>query len=151
LYWIASGTEKLMNVKLKKVWLAAELLGAAGLAKHYKKNTEDWFRIQFATIWLKSVGMARDLMLYQVGVSVCVMMLVVSVIVMEGALIYFIPMSPQARIVAVFVAGGVNFAIAAGLLKFILSSQRWLNKAAQYNSCLEETLKSENTCAGNVK
>jgi len=140
-----------MNVKLKKAWLMAELLGAVGLAKHYKKNTEDWFRIQYAMIWLKSVGMARDLMLYQVGVSVCIMMLVVSVIVMEGALIYFIPMSPKARISAIFIAGGVNFAIAAGFLKFFLSSQRWLRKAAQYNSCLKETLKSENNCAGSVK
>lgn len=131
-------------MKLKNAWFVAELLGAFGLVQRYKKNTEEWVRIQTATIWLKSIGFARDLVIYQVGVSACVLVLVISAVLMEVALIFCIPMSTQARATAIFAAGGIDFAVALSFLGYFLSSERWLRQAAKYNSCVAELVGKEN-------
>ena len=74
-------------MKLKKFWFVAELLGAFGLAQTYKKNTEEWVRLKTAMVWLKSIGFARELVIYQVGIAACILVLVISAILMEVTLI----------------------------------------------------------------
>lgn len=125
-------------MKLKNVWFVAELLGAFGLVQSYKKNTQEWVRIQTAMIWLKSIGFARDLVIYQVGVSACVLVLVVSGILMEIALIFCLPLSSQAKTTAVLIVSGIDFAVALSCLGYFLSSERWLKQAAKYNDCVSE-------------
>ena len=131
-------------MKLKNVWFVAELLGALGLAQRYKKNTEEWVRLQTAMAWLKSIGFARDLVIYQVGVSACVLVLVVSGILMEVALIFCLSLSAQAKITAVFVVSGIDFAVALSCLGYFLSSERWLKQAAKYNDCVSELISKKN-------
>ncbi len=130
-------------MKLKNAWFVAEILGALGVVQRYKKNTAEWMRIQTATAWLKGIGFARDLVIYQVGISACVLLLVVSAILMEVAVIFCIPMSMQARATAVLVVSAIDFAVALSFLGFFLSSERWLKQAAKYNTCVSELLKNK--------
>lgn len=130
-------------MKLKNFWLIAEILGVLGLAQRYKKNTEEWVSIQTARMWLKSVSFTRDLAIYQVGISACAMVLVLSAILMEVALVFCIPTSLKIKMIVIFAVGGADFAVALCFLGHFLSSERWLKKAAQYNTCLAALLRSE--------
>ncbi len=132
-------------MKLKNAWFIAELLGAFGVVQKYKKNTAEWVRIQTAMVWLKSIAFARDLVIYQVGISACVLVLVISAVLMEVAFIFCLPMSLQSKITAVFVVSGIDFAAALSFLGYFLSSERWLKQAASYNACVSEMIQKTNS------
>lgn len=125
-------------MKLRYAWLAAEMLGAFNLMGQYKKNTHDWIRIRTATVWLKAIGTARLLVIYQIGIIACVLVLVFSAILMEAALIFCISMSVESKVTTLLIVAALNFAAALGLIGYFLSSERWLEQAAKYNECVAE-------------
>lgn len=131
-------------MKLRQAWFIAQFFGVLGIVKNSKKNTTEWMRIQTAKAWLRGVGLTRELVIYQTGIFACVMILILSVTVMEIALLFLIPMSSGLKAIAALVIGGIDFGVALGFLGHFLSAGRWLKKAAQYNTYLAEVLKSGN-------
>ena len=125
-------------MKLTRGLTAAGLLGAVSLAQQLKKNAGELVRVQTATLYLKSVEILRDLFLYQIGILVCVVVLVFGIILIQGAVAFFIPLSAKARLVTVLTMGFLDSSIALGVLAYFASSRRWLKQAAKYNECLEE-------------
>lgn len=111
---------------------------AAGILRQCQKNAGELVRIQAARIYLKGVDIVRDLFLYQLGVLVAAVFLTFGVILIEGAVIFFLPFEPNMRGIAAFLIGG--FDVLAGLffLSYFASSKRWLRQAAKYNAFIED-------------
>ena len=110
-------------MKINPSWAAVGSLAAAGLIQQSKKNAGEWIRIQTAIVYLKTVEILRDLFLYQLGVLICVMFLVFGVILIEGGLVFFLPLQPGERAGLTVILGAVDFLTALGFLFiFVLRS-----------------------------
>lgn len=131
-------------MKLRQAWVIAELLGAFKLFGQYKRNSAEWVSIQSAMILLKSVNVARDLVIYQIGIMACVVALVFSGIVMEIAVILCTNMSLQSKFIAIFITASINFALTLGCLSYFLASGRWLAHAAKYNTRVADVARKAN-------
>ena len=125
-------------MKFRPSWAVVGMLAATGLIRQSKKNAGEWIRIQTAIVYLKGVEIIRDLFLYQLGVLICVMFLVFGVILIEGGMVFFLPLEPGKRTALILLLGGFNFLGALGFLIYFCSSQRWLRQAQKYHAFLDE-------------
>ncbi len=130
-------------MKADRKWAAAGLLAVAGLLGKCKQNAFEIAQIYGVTTYLKGVQMVRGFFLYQIGILACVMLLVFGVILMEGAVIFYIPVETSARILLVFVLGGINFLTGAICLGYAASSKRWLRQASKYNAWVAASMEEE--------
>ena len=125
-------------MKFRTSWAALGMLAATGLIRQGRKNAGEWIRIQTAIAYLKGVEILRDLFLYQLGILICVMFLVFGVILIEGGIIFFLSVLPEARVGLTLLLGAVDFLGAAGFLVYFCSSTRWLRQAQKYHAFLDE-------------
>jgi len=127
-------------MKTNRKWMAAGLLTAIQLFGTCKKNTLEIAQIYGATAYLKGVRMLRDFFLYQIGILACVMLLVMGGILMEVAVIFYLPVAMSTRAILVFVLGGMNVLLGGLFLASFASSERWLRKAANYNAFIKSSM-----------
>lgn len=138
-------------MKLNRHWAAAGLQGAASLVRLCKKNAGELFRVQTAMVYLKGVEIFRELFLYQIGILVCVMFLVFGIILIQGAVIFFISWEAKIRMAAMVIMGGLDFSVALAFLVYLGSSKRWLRQASKYNECVEELIERDSPFFRNGK
>ncbi len=130
-------------MKANRKWAAVGLLAAVQLIGRCKKNALEIVQIYGATTYLKGVRMARDFFLYQIGILVCVMLLVFGGILMEAAILFYIPVETSTRIILAFVLGGIDFLTGAIFLGYFVSSERWLRQASKYNTWVAASMGGE--------
>lgn len=129
-----------MPMKVNREWAAAGLLAVVQLIGKCKDNALEIAQIHGAIAYLKGVHMVRDFFLYQIGVLACVMFLVFGLILMEAAVIFYIPVGTSTRLILAFVLGGVHFLTGVIILGYFASSKRWLRQAAKYNAWIEASM-----------
>ena len=127
-------------MKTGRGWPSVGMLAAVQLIGKCRKNALETAQIYGAAAYLKGVHMARDFFLYQIVILVCVMLLVFGIILMEGSIIFFLPVQSVSRGVLTFVIGGINVLIGGLFLASFASSDRWLRQAAKYNTWVASTL-----------
>ena len=125
-------------MKFRPSWAAVGMLAATGLIQQSKKNAGEWIRIQTAIVYLKGVEIIRDLFLYQLGILICVTFLVFGVILIEGGIVFFLPLESGKRAVLTLLLGGFDFLGALSFLIYFCSSRRWLRQAQKYHAFLDE-------------
>ena len=130
-------------MKINRAWMAAGLTGAAHLARQCKKNAFELIQLQAAMVYLKGIEMVRDLLLYQIGILICVIFLIFGVILMEAGLVFYFPMEFKTRVTVLFGVGAFDCLTALALLGYFASSGHWLKQAARYNECLEGLLEED--------
>ena len=130
-------------MKANNSWASVGLFAALQLIGKCKKNAFEIAQIYGATAYLKGVQMARDLFLYQVGILACVLLSVVGVLLMEAAVIFYIPVGTSTRVILAFALGGINFLTGAILLGYFSSSERWLRQASKYNTWVKAMMDEE--------
>ena len=130
-------------MKVNSSWASVGLFAAIQLIGKCKKNAFEIAQIYGATAYLKGVQMARDLFLYQIGILACVLLSVVGVILMEAAVIFYIPVETSTRVILAFALGGINFLTGAIFLGYFSSSERWLRQASKYNSWVKAAMDEE--------
>ena len=118
-------------------------LAALRLIEKCKKGAFEIAQIYGATAYLKGVHIARDFFLYQTGVLACVMFLAFGIILMEVAVIFFIPMDISRRCIVAFLLGAINVLTAAVFLRRYTSSGQWLHLASKYNAWIKTSLEEE--------
>jgi len=141
--------EKGRTMKLNPSWKTAGILAAAGLLNQCRKNAGEFIRIQTAIAYLRGVEILRDLFLYQLGILVCVVFLVFGVILIEGTLIFYLPLQTSVRVFAGLCLGVFDSLTALGFLVYFLSSARWLRQAEKYHDYLEEFMDQARDFSGN--
>lgn len=127
-------------MKIHRHWVTAALLGSAGLFRQCKKNAGELIRIQTAVVFLKGVDILRDLFLLQIALQVCVVFLVFGIILMQGGLIFYLPVAAQMRVLLALIFGAADSLGALSLLIYFGSSKRWLRQAAKYNESVEDLM-----------
>jgi hypothetical protein len=130
-------------MKENRMWAAVGWLAAVRLIGKCKKNALEIAQIYGATAYLKGVQVVRDFFIYQIGILACTMLLVLGAIIMEVAVVLYIPVENSTRVILAFVAGGINFLIGAILLRYFASSKRWLRQASKYNAWVKATMEEE--------
>ena len=130
-------------MKANNSWASVGLFAAMQLIGKCKKNAFEIAQIYGATAYLKGVQMARDLFLYQIGIFACVLLSVIGVLLMEAAVIFYIPVEISVRIILVFALGGINFLTGVIFLGYFSSSERWLRQASKYNAWVKATMDEE--------
>ena len=130
-------------MKLRPSWAAAGILAASGLIRQSRKNAGEWIRIQTAIVYLKGVEIVRDLFMYQLGVLICVTFLVFGIILIEGGMVFFLPLEAGQRAWLTLALGAADFFTAFGFLIYFCSSSRWLRQAQKYHTFLDEFMEEE--------
>lgn len=130
-------------MKANRGWEALGLLAAMQLLGRCKKNTFEIAQIYGATAYLKGVQMARVFFLYQTAIFACAMFLVLGVILMEIALVFYIPMGATVRSIFVFMLGGINFLSGFIFLRYFASSKQWLYQVSKYNDWIKSIMEKE--------
>lgn len=134
-------------MRTNRKWMAVGLLTAIQLFGTCKKNTLEIAQIYGATAYLKGVRMLRNFFLYQISILACVMLLVLGIVLMEVAVIFYLPLSVPTRAILAFVLGAMDV-LAGGLsLVYFASSERWLDQASKYNAQIKALI-SQTKCKG---
>jgi hypothetical protein len=136
-------------MKIRQSWVTAALWGATALFKQCRKNANELVKIQTAMVYLKGVEILRDLLFYQMGIQVCVVFLVFGVILMQGGVLFYFPLSPQARATTALLLGALDSLTAFSFLAYFSSSKRWLKQAARYNLEVEDIIEKNVHSDGN--
>ena len=131
-------------MKFRPGWTTVGMLATAGFIRQSKKNAGEWMKIQTAIVYLKGVEIIRDLFLYQLGILICVMFLVFGVILIEGGMVFFLPLEAVQRASLTLLLGSADFFGALFCLLYFCSSGRWLRQAQKYHMFLDEFMKGEN-------
>jgi hypothetical protein len=131
------------SMKSNRKWATVGWLAAMQLFGKVKKNAFDIAQIYGATAYLKGVLMVREFFLYQIGLLVCVLLLVFGGILMEVAAVFYIPAETSTRVLLCFTLGGVNFLIGVIVLGYFSSSKRWLRQASKYNALLKAVMEEK--------
>ncbi len=127
-------------MKVNGRWAASGLLAAAQIIGKCKQNAFEIAQIYGATAYLNGVSVVRDFCLYQIGILACVMLLVFGVILMEAAVIFYIPLATSTRAILVFVLGGIHLLAGGIFLAYLASSERWLRQASKYNTRVKTSM-----------
>ena len=130
-------------MKVDRKWISVGFLAAIQLMGRCKKNTLEIAKIYGATAYLKGVQMLRDFLLYQISILACVMLLVLGIILMEAAVVFFIPVQMSTRAIVAFVFGGINVLTGGLILASFASSERWLWQAAKYNAFIKASMEKD--------
>ncbi len=130
-------------MKVDRKWAAVGLFAAVRLLGKCKRNALDVAQIYGAIAYLKGVRMARDFFLHQIGVLVCVMFLVFGVILMEAAVLFYIPVGTSTRIILAFLLGGIHFLAGGIFLGYFASSKQWLRHASKYSGWVKASMEDE--------
>lgn len=125
-----------MKLKMNPRLAMTGMFAASSLFKILRHNAGEFLKIKTAIAYLKGVEVIRDLFLYQLGILICVMFLVFGVILIEGALVFFLPLQPGERATLAFIVGAVDSLGALACLAYFSSSGRWLRQAQKYSEFL---------------
>ncbi len=127
-------------MKVRRGWPAIGMQVAFELMGKCRQNALETAQIYGAAAYLKGVHIVRDFFLYQIAILGCVMMVVFGIILMEGSIVFFVPVQAVSRGILAFVIGAVDLLVAGLCLASFASSDRWLRQAAKYNTWVASTL-----------
>lgn len=119
-------------------------LAAARLFGTCKKNTLKTAQIYGASAYLKGISVIRDFFIYQIGILTCVMFLVFGLMLMEAAVLFYLPVEPSERLILAFALGALHCLTGLLLLGYFSSSKRWLRVALKHNAWVEDVIDEEN-------
>lgn len=125
-------------------WAAAGLLAASQILGKCKKNAFEVAQIYGATACLRGAQLARDFSILQASIFACVMVLILGVIFIEAAILFYIPVENSTKAGLVFVLGGVHLLGGGILLAYFTSSKQWLRQALKYNEWIKSSVEKNN-------
>ena len=107
---------------------AGDLLWEAtfGLLRSYQDKTVELAKIEAVSLYVKSVQVVRQHLLFLIAVLFSLMVVAVTLLVVPIALILCAPWTVPAKAIIIFVFGVVYLSIPAVILFQVFSEKRWM-------------------------
>lgn len=116
------------------------LLAVQRLISFFGRNAREYFRIQSASAYLHAIEVIREFFFYQFSILICAVFLSFGVILIQTAILLYLPMSLEMKAGIGLLMGLIDFFTALGVLLYFSSSSWWLNKAKKHHQFLEQVL-----------
>ena len=123
-------------MKRKNKGFLLQLLSVGALLAQYPKGIVEIAKLKSAMYCLRIVQGVRRGYIILFQLAFCALFLLMGVILMHVALFFLLTNGVQMKMGILFGAGFVEFAGALAFITWFLSSKRWLDESAKWNSMI---------------
>jgi protein-S-isoprenylcysteine O-methyltransferase Ste14 len=114
-----------MNTLLRKALTS----GLFWIARNYEKVSIDMAKIEAASLYVKTVRDVRYLVMGIIGLTVLLNMLVGSFLLLNFAIVWYLPVSTATKALILLIASGLYFLATLIVVLVILSQKLWMKKS----------------------